>query len=41
MLAQAPERERPENEWIEHRAQKWEPVFRDKRCGNKNLEQAA
>jgi len=24
----------------QHRAEKWAPVFRTKRCGNKNLEQA-
>jgi hypothetical protein len=26
---------------LEHRAKKWEPVFRKKRCGNKHLERAA
>src|SRR3546814_17870061 len=24
--------------WLEHRADKWEPVFRLKRCANKRLE---
>src|SRR3546814_20273566 len=26
--------------WLEHRAEKWEPVFRLKRCDNKSLERA-
>jgi hypothetical protein len=26
---------------LEHRAQKWEPVLRKKRCDSKNLEQDA
>jgi hypothetical protein len=26
---------------LEHRAQKWEPVLRKKRCDNKNQEQDA
>src|SRR3546814_1910208 len=26
--------------WLEHRAEKWEPVFRLKRCDNKSLERS-